>query len=297
MQIGYARVSTADQNPDIQTDALKRAGCQQVFVERASGAKGERVELVKLLGKVRSGDVIVVWKLDRLGRSLKHLVCVVSELMTKGVSLKSLQEPIDTTTSQGRLVFHIFASLAEFERDLIRERTNAGLTTARARGRKGGRPKGLSEAAKKKAMAAAALYKEAKLSANEIARNLAVSKATLYGYLRHQGVQIGSSRQAPPKSKVMKLSVYLRVENNSKFVRGKSRARDDIERLVLARYQMQKPTKDSWDYLLLVPYQTKEELDRTIHDSILREASHLADLRHCFIESDVRSLDDPEMRW
>ncbi len=143
---------------------------------------------------------MVVWKLDRLGRSLNHLVSVVSSLMEKKVGLKSRQDPIDTTTSQGRLVFNLFASLAEFERDVIRERTQAGLAAARARGRKGGRPKGLSDEAEKKARAAEALYKEGQLSANEIAQNLGISKATLYKYLRHRGVPIGPYRLPPSPS-------------------------------------------------------------------------------------------------
>ena len=144
---------------------------------------------------MREGDVIVIWKLERLGRSLRHLVSLVHELMERGVALKSLNDPIDTTSSHGRLIFNIFASLAEFERDLIRERTQAGLQAARARGRKGGRPKGLSEEARKKAVAAETIYSEGELSVNEIARNLDISKSTLYKYLRHQGVEVDSPRK------------------------------------------------------------------------------------------------------
>jgi len=140
--------------------------------------------------------VIIVWKLDRLGRSLKHLVDLVSTLMEKGIGLKSLQDPIDTTNAQGRLVFNIFASLAEFERDLIVERTHAGLNAARARGRTGGRPKGLSKAAQKKALAAEALYTKGDMSVNEIADNLNISKATLYKYLRYQSVKIGTDQSS-----------------------------------------------------------------------------------------------------
>ena len=195
MKFGYARISTTDQNLDLQIDALKKEGCEKIFQETVSGAKTERVELNRLLEQVRQGDVIVVWKLDRLGRSLKHLVSLVSALIDKGVGLRSLNDPIDTTSSHGRLIFNIFASLAEFERDLIRERTQAGLQAARARGRKGGRPKGLSAAAEKKAIAAEALYKEGQLSVGEITENLNISKATFYSYLRHRGVEIGAYRK------------------------------------------------------------------------------------------------------
>ena len=135
-------------------------------------------------------DVIVIWKLDRLGRSLKHLVDLVAELNERNIGLRSLNDPIDTTTAQGRLVFNIFASLAEFEREIIRERTNAGLAAARARGRKGGRKPGLSEEAKKKARIAESYYKE-KMPVNEIAKSLGISKATLYKYLRFRGMKIG----------------------------------------------------------------------------------------------------------
>ena len=196
MKFGYARVSTDDQNLDLQVDHLRQAGCEQILREVASGAKTARPILESLLDKVRPGDIIVVWKLDRLGRSLRHLVDLINMLMEKEVGLKSLQDPIDTTNAQGRLVFNIFASLAEFERDLIIERTQAGLAAARARGRRGGRPKGISEAAEKKAIAAEALYNKGDLSVNEIASNLGISKVTLYRYLRHRGVDsIGNFRK------------------------------------------------------------------------------------------------------
>jgi DNA invertase Pin-like site-specific DNA recombinase len=197
MKFGYTRVSTKEQNRDLQLDSLVKEGCEEIFHETASGIKAERPVLQGLLYKVRAGDVIVVWKLDRLGRSLKHLVDLVNTLMEKEVGLKSLQDPIDTTHAQGRLIFNIFASLAEFERDLIVERTHAGLSAARARGRKGGRPKGLSESAEKKAIAAEALYAKGDLSVTEIVDNLGISKTTLYSYLRHRSVELGGVRKTP----------------------------------------------------------------------------------------------------
>jgi DNA invertase Pin-like site-specific DNA recombinase len=196
MKFGYTRVSTRDQNPDLQINQLREEGCEQILQEIASGMKVERPVLQSLLDKVRPGDIIVVWKLDRLGRSLRHLVDLINILMEKEVGLKSLQDPIDTTHAQGRLIFNIFASLAEFERDLIIERTQAGLTAARARGRTGGRPKGLNEVAEKKAIAAEALYIKGDLSVNDIAHNLGISKATLYKYLRYRSVDIGNTRKA-----------------------------------------------------------------------------------------------------
>jgi len=153
MRIGYARVSTNDQNLNLQKDALQVAGCERVFTDIVSGARGERPGLTAALTECRPGDTLVVWKLDRLGRSLPHLVETVSTLAADGVGFQSLQEQIDTTTSGGKLIFHIFASLAEFEREVIRERTKAGLAAARARGRTGGRPKGVDQKKKKAALA------------------------------------------------------------------------------------------------------------------------------------------------
>jgi DNA invertase Pin-like site-specific DNA recombinase len=191
MKAGYARVSTKDQTVDLQVDALKKAGCTKVYTEVMSGTHAERPILSKLLENLRTGDVLVIWKLDRLGRSLKHLIEVANELMTRKIGLKSLNDPIDTTTPQGRLTFNLFASLAEFERDVIRERTHAGLSAARARGRKGGRPKGVPSNAESTACAAETLYREGKLSSQEIAGKLQISKSTLYSYLRHRRVPIG----------------------------------------------------------------------------------------------------------
>jgi DNA invertase Pin-like site-specific DNA recombinase len=140
MVFGYSRVSTTDQDQALQQDALAKAGAHQIFTDTASGAKTSRPALDELLSTLRPGDTVVVWRLDRLGRSLKHLIDVFSDLESKGVAIRSLTESLDTSTPGGRLIFHVFGALAEFERDLIRERTNAGLVAARARGRTGGRP-------------------------------------------------------------------------------------------------------------------------------------------------------------
>lgn len=192
MKIGYARVSTKDQNFQLQEDALKKEGCELVFYETASGAKTDRPELNRLIEHLRADDVIVVYKLDRLGRSLKHLLDVVDILNKKEVGLHSITDMIDSTTPQGRLFFNISASLAEFEKDLIRERTKAGLEAARARGRKGGRRRGMSKEAEQKAILAESYYREGTLSTNQIAKEIGVSKMTLYKYLRYRNVPIGN---------------------------------------------------------------------------------------------------------
>ena len=183
MLVGYARVSTHEQNLMLQTDALRKAGCCKIFEDRISGAKNERPGLAAALAYVRKGDALLVWRLDRLGRSLKDLIEMISGLEKRGVGFRSLQESIDTTTSGGRLIFHVFGALAEFERNLIRERTRAGLAAARARGRKGGRPRKLDG---KQIELAHQLYKEKRYTIKEICRILGVSKPTLYAYLRRR---------------------------------------------------------------------------------------------------------------
>lgn len=192
MKYGYARVSTSGQELNLQIDALKKAGCTKIFKEIAKGTKTDRCKLNDLLTIVKPGDTIVIWKLDRIGRSLKHLIALFTDLIARKISIISLQDPIDTRTAQGRLVFNIFASLAEFEKDLIRERTMAGLSSARARGRTGGRPAGLSKEALEKACAAEALYKQGELSCAQISRQIGISKTTLYKYLKSRKVKVGA---------------------------------------------------------------------------------------------------------
>jgi len=182
MLVGYARVSTEDQTLSLQQDALEQAGCERIFTDTASGAKAERAGLTEALEYVRKGDTLVVWKLDRLGRSLQHLIQTITALHERGVGFKSVTEQIDTTTSGGKLIFHIFGALAEFERDIIRERTQAGLSAARARGRQGGRPRAVLADAKKVAMAQA-LYSDKTNSIADICKTLRVSRATLYRYI------------------------------------------------------------------------------------------------------------------
>jgi DNA invertase Pin-like site-specific DNA recombinase len=184
MLIGYARVSTGEQNLDLQTDALTQASCEKIFSDEMSGAKAERPGLQEALAFVRTGDTLVVWRLDRLGRSLKDLVQKVEDLNTDGVEFRSLLENIDTTNSGGKFQFHVFSALAEFERDLIRERTMAGLRAARARGRFGGRPR---EMTPEKVRMASSLMKDSDVSIKEICNTLDVSRSTLYRYVDPSG--------------------------------------------------------------------------------------------------------------
>jgi len=185
MKIGYARVSTQDQNLDMQLDALKNAGCEIIFEEKISAKSKERPELTKLFDMIRKDDTVVVWKLDRLGRSLKDLIDLITKMKQLDVSFLSIQDGINTNTATGRFTFNIFASLAEFEREIISERTKAGLTSARARGRKGGRPAGYSKETLKKIKAVKTLYDASdSTSVQDIADSLKISRATCYRYLK-----------------------------------------------------------------------------------------------------------------
>lgn len=177
MLVGYARVSTQDQTPDLQIDALRLAGCDRIYVEKASGARESRPELQAAIDYLRPGDTLVVWRLDRLARSVKQLIVTIETLDDREIGFRSLTEAIDTTTSGGRLVFHLFAALAEFERSIIRERTRAGLAAALARGRKGGRPPALSRSDR---AAALALLRDGGIPVAEVARRMGCSTATLY---------------------------------------------------------------------------------------------------------------------
>ena len=175
--LGYARVSTTEQNPDLQVDELTAAGCWKVWTDHASGALDRRPQLDAVLEQLRPGDTLVVWRLDRLGRSLRHLIDVVTALDERGVGFRSLRESIDTTTAGGRLVFHLFGALAQFEREIIRDRTLAGLTAARARGRVGGRPSKLSAEQRRQARK---MYDERELTVEQIGQVLGVSRTSIY---------------------------------------------------------------------------------------------------------------------
>ena len=181
MLIGYARISTDDQNLNLQQDSLKQAGCETIFEDTLSGAIIHRPGLVDALKFLRSGDTLVIWRLDRLSRTLKDLIETINLLESRKIGLKSLQESIDTSSSSGKLIFHIFASLAEFERNLIRDRTKAGLDAARARGKLGGRPKSLTNDKQKLAIQ---LYNDKQHSIQQICDIMGITKPTLYRYIR-----------------------------------------------------------------------------------------------------------------
>jgi DNA invertase Pin-like site-specific DNA recombinase len=190
MKIGYARVSTADQHLRMQEDALKSAGCEEVYTDVISGVKSQRPGLDKALSYLREGDTLVVWKLDRLGRSIQHLIQTVNALLEKKIAFKSLQESIDTATSSGKLIFHIFSALAEFERDLIQERTQAGLKAARVRGKMGGRPPLLDTRQINRMIE---MYDEQKNTVAEICKIYNISRPSFYNYLNNRKRELAKS--------------------------------------------------------------------------------------------------------
>lgn len=284
MLIGYERVSTDDQNLALQHDALQSAGCDKIFSDKMSGAKADRLGLKQAFAFARKGDTIVVWRLDRLGRSLKDLIALIEELESRKIGFRSLQENIDTTTSGGKLIFHLFGALAEFERNLIRERTQAGLQAARARGRQGGRRQKLTaqEIEIGKSLAA-----DPTRSVTSICEHLKISRPTYYRYINPEVK--AESVKVEPAIKTTQVWLWLRVENNSKFVRRKKKVREHIEQFCLARYQMKKKRKDGYEYELTFTYEDDADLDKQIYD-LLQEMDFQADLECCFIEADIREI-------
>lgn len=184
MKIGYARVSTKDQNLDLQIEALEKADCEKIYQEKISGATKNRPELDKMIEQFREGDELYVWRLDRLGRSLKNIIDLVLSLSDKGIIIKGLVDGVDTSTINGRLFLNLMASLAEYERELIRERTNAGLQAARARGRLGGRPKGYTAETISKLLLLRSIYKDPTLCPEEIYKPFGLTRATFYRYAK-----------------------------------------------------------------------------------------------------------------
>lgn len=184
MKIGYARVSTKDQNLDLQIEALQKAGCEKIYQEKISGATKNRPELDKMIEQFRQGDELYVWRLDRLGRSLKNIIDLVLSLNDKGIIIKGISDSVDTSTINGRLFLNLMASLAEYERELIRERTNAGLQSARARGRTGGRPKGFTNEKVAKLLVMRSIYKDLTKTPEEIYKGLGLTRATFYRYAK-----------------------------------------------------------------------------------------------------------------
>ncbi|WP_106078281.1 recombinase family protein [Chromobacterium amazonense] len=282
--IGYARVSTLEQDTALQTDALREAGCKRIFEDTSSGAKVDRPGLTDAIAYLRDGDVLVVWRLDRLGRSLGHLIEVIRALEEQGVGFRSLTENIDTTTPGGKLIFHLFGALSQFERDLIRERTKAGLAAAAARGRKGGRKPVVTD---EKLQRAKDLLTSG-LNVREAATRLKIGKTALYDALKQAATPQTAPAPATPAAPIEDIATIhltLRIQNNNKFVRGKKRAIDKIETWCLAPYEAQR--LPNGDYELKLAYKDDADLDDQLYE-LLGEIASDADDYGCFSESEAR---------
>jgi DNA invertase Pin-like site-specific DNA recombinase len=289
----YCRVSSQHQTADSQQAALKqwlkgnRIPARDVrwFVDTETGATMQRPAFAALQQAIFQGEVetVVVWKLDRLSRKTQDGINLLADWCDRGVRVVSVTQQIDLRGSVGRLIASVLFGLAEIERDHLRERQAAGIVVAKSKGVYTGRKKGTTKAKPERAWT----LRDQGFTNPEVARGLGVSAQTVWRYLK----------QRPNPLKTMKVALSLAVENNSKFVRGKNKSRAEIERYVLSHYQMEKARSDGWEYILTIPYDTDEELDRIIYDDILREAAQIADSRHGFIETDIRSLEDPDRSW
>lgn len=287
---GYARVSTNQQDLIRQLDMLKEYNCDEILTEKMSGTKSERPELIRLKDKVRPGDTLVIESFSRLGRSTKDLIELVEYFENKGVKLISIKEQFDTYTPQGKLMLTVFQAFSQFERDLIAQRTKEGLISARARGRKGGRPKVKDKNIEK----AIKLYNSKEYSISEIVEMSGVSQATLYRYL--EKIKLNTDNiEASSIEKIAEIRMSLRIENNNKFVRGKKKTRENIERYLKFYYNMNELNSNQSDYIFYVKYATIDNLDNTVHE-ILRDLENEADLNNCFIEADVR-CEELELSW
>uniref|UniRef100_UPI00402AA54B recombinase family protein n=1 Tax=Bacillus sp. DX2.2 TaxID=3073452 RepID=UPI00402AA54B len=282
---GYARVSTQQQDLIRQIDMLQNYNCTEILTEKMTGTKSDRPELIRLKDKIRPGDTLVVESFSRLGRSTKDLIELVDFFENKGVKLISIKEQFDTNTPQGKLMLTVFQAFSQFERDLIAQRTQEGLVSARARGRVGGRPR-VKDTYIQKALN---LYKSEQYSIQEIVNMTGISQATLYRYIR-ENKQVQKNEETEEKTATIRM--LLRVENNNKFVRGKGKVRRNIESFLISQYNME---QRSGEYIFYVPYTTISDLEKKV-DSIIHEIDFEADLQNCFTELDVY-CDELELQW
>lgn len=300
MKVGiYARISTGDQNTlPMQIEAMKKyvstrnwqVVTQIEDTESGASERPQREQLIKAARK-RDIDVIIVWRLDRWGRSVTDLVTTLHELNQLGVGFISLTEALDLTTASGRAMAGMLAIFAEFERELLRERVRAGIQHAKRLGKPHGRP----QTAAKQINQIKVLFNQG-LSQSKIAKELKIGRTSVRRLLSQKNqVPISCQDALVDVAKTIKVNLWLQVENNSKFVRGKTKVRQDIEYFILSEYDARKLHKDGWEYELTIPYKTDKELDDIIYN-LLRQMSHTADLRNCFIEADMRSLDG-EKSW
>lgn len=282
--VGYARVSTIDQNLDIQLKALQLFKCGKIFSEKKSGSQQkERPQFQACLDYLREGDMLVVTRIDRLSRSLRDLQNLAHRLREMGVCLKTLEQPVDTSNATGKAFFDMLGVFAEFETNLRRERQMEGVLKAKKEGKyKGRKPTALAKSKQVVELINEGFTREA------VAAKLDIGIASVYRILKNHKQHHPEQNLLGSRSnmKIAILEVWLSVENNSKFVRGKKKVREDIELDWQINYEMQKTYPDSWDYILKVSYPSEKELEETVN-GLISEAHSLADLRNCFVEMDV----------
>jgi len=282
--VGYARVSTTDQDLSIQLELLRAAGCKKVFSEKISGAqKKGRTKLEDCLEYLREDDTLIVTRIDRLSRSLRDLQNLVYELKDQGIYLKATEQPIDTSTASGKAFLDMLGVFAEFETNLRRERQLEGI----AKAKKEGKYKGRQPTARAKSYQVITLVREG-FTRQAIADKLDIGIASVYRILKKYQEENPVTRLPGSRSKIKMaiLEVSLMVENNSKFVRGKRKAREYIEDDWNSNYDMKKLEKDGSEYILKVPFESMEELEEAVHE-IISEAQSNADLKSCFVEINV----------
>jgi len=286
--IGYARVSTTDQDLKIQLNALKLANCKKIFSEKISGDKKKgRTKLAACLDYLREGDTLIVTRIDRLSRSLRDLENLVYELKEQGIYLKTTEQPIDTSNASGKAFLDMLGVFAEFETSLRKERQLEGISRAK----KSGKYKGRQPTAIAKSHQVINLIKEG-LTRQAVAKKLDIGIASVYRILKtyqenNDETRLPGSRS---KTKIATLDIYLMVENNSKFVRGKKKTRECIENDWKNNYNMEKVDIDGWNYVLRVTYKSLDELEETVFE-IMSEAQSSADLKNCFVEMNIEHKD------
>lgn len=285
---GYARVSTQQQDLIRQLDLLKDFNCTEIITEKMSGTKKVRPELIRLKDKTRTGDILIVESFSRLRRSTKDLIELVEHFEQKGVKLISLKENFDTNTPQGKLMLTVFQAFSQFEWDLIVQRTKEGIESARARGRKGGRPR-IKEKYIEKALN---LYNSKEYSISEIVTMTGISQATLYRYIREKELN-RTEKQIVEEEQIAKIRLWLRIENNNKFVRGKSKVRKEVEQYLQYDFNMEMNSAN--EYVFFVPYKDREDLTKQVED-IICEIANTADWRNCFIEAETY-CDELDLYW
>lgn len=304
MKIGYARVSSNTQDLELQKQALTKAGCEKIYSESISGKDNNRTELAAMLKDIRVGDIVVVYKIDRIARSLKGLIEIIELLNSKKVDLVSLDsgDKVDTTSPMGKAFFQIAGVFAELERGMINARTKAGIEKAKADGVKFGRVPGSKDKSTAGKIDKIKIFLAAGKSYDWIARELHVSKNTIASAKKNGvGNTIPTNKSLPQSveeattNKTIKVLLHLVVENNSQWVRGKKKTYEDIEMFTLPYYNFEK-TKNNHEYILTIEYENDEDLEKQI-DDLYSELFSAADSRHCFIDDTRISTLDNEKYW